>query len=192
MKGDCAVRTCFAILLVVSLTSSAWLAGASDDLPTPDPTAPFVVRDAATSLERSAAVPAPVPAQVWERDLGPSPLIGMGVRDRVLFASTADGKVHAIDALDGTITWSADIGGRPLGPFPAPDYLLVSGDTVYGLEYEDGRVKWELPKDGSVFSPIFFRSDSAYVAKNDRLMSLAPVNGSVNWVSDPLGNDLQP
>jgi outer membrane protein assembly factor BamB len=131
------------------------------------------------------------PVRAWTLDLGPAPLLGMAVRDRLLFASTADGKVHAVDALDGNLKWSALLGGRPLHPFPTPDHLIVSGDSLYALDYKDGRQAWAHPKDGSVYSPVFFRSDTVFVSKNDRMMAVAPGNGSVNWVSDPLGSDLQ-
>lgn len=67
-------------------------------------------------------------------------------RGRVLFGSSAEGKVYCLDAADGKIVWTfATEGPVRLAPTVEGDSVIFGSDDgcVYSVAFADGRLKWK-------------------------------------------------
>ena len=112
--------------------------------------------DAASTLRATSAEGAPL----WSLDLVPArdrpgEAIGGGLAygDGTLFATTAFGRLLAVDPATGAVRWDQKLDATGTGDPLYRDGLvyLVAGDTTaWAIEAEDGRVRWRNEGVGDV------------------------------------------
>lgn len=154
-----------------------------------------------------AEPPAPVfpagPASAWSRALGAETWASPVVRDGMLYVGCADGKFHAVRAVDGTEVWTWS------GPHALYGEACVTEDTIWFLDERtdlvslrraDGHVQWRVPLHDEKFTgqpapknPTFNRRVAVpvlaggvlYVGSTDHgLYALEAATGKVLWRHD--------
>jgi outer membrane protein assembly factor BamB len=118
--------------------------------------------------------------QVWTAPLDDHVQPPLASDGRLLFVSTRDGTLRAIDLLNGALRWR--VGGRP-GILAARKGLLVARDddgTVWGLDPETGSARWKVESGVTGTLPPVFDGDRVVVAGKG-LAVLDPVRGAVLW-----------
>lgn len=171
-------------ILLLAISTAGTLSATSDDWPA-------YRADASRSGFTSESIPNQLalrwlhrskhkPKPAWptspriDFDLAYQPII-MG--DLVLFASSADDQVYALDATTGAVKWRF-FTGAPVrfAPFGWKDRAFVASDDgwLYALALEDGSLLWK------------FRGgpDDSMVLGNDRITSKWPARGGPVVVDD--------
>lgn len=107
--------------------------------------------------------------------------------DGTIFATTRDGKLHAVSSI-GQLKWSFTLGGNEIVP-PAvsPDgklAVVVDGapGTVLGVS-SDGYVRWISQNGREYFATaaVFGQDGTVYIAGLANLYALDPVTGQKKW-----------
>ena len=154
-----------------------------------------------------AEPPAPVlpagPAPVWSRALGAETWATLVARDGMVYVGSADGRLHAIRADDGSKAWTWS------GPHPLYGEALVTQDSIYlvdertdliALRRTDGSLQWRMPLHDEKLAgqpapknPTFNRrvavpvlaDGTLYVGSTDHgLYALEAATGKILWRHD--------
>ncbi|HEU4828592.1 MAG TPA: PQQ-binding-like beta-propeller repeat protein [Gemmatimonadales bacterium] len=121
--------------------------------------------------------------EVWHRRLTGTILGGVLLRDSVLYLATSrpDGRVHALDARDGSSNWKASA-----GDIAAP--LAIAGGAVAGvnrdgelvaLELSNGRERWRRQIGISRLPPLA-SGNGFLVSAGDSLLQLDAATGRIS------------
>ena len=110
---------------------------------------------------------------------------GLAVSDGRVYFGASDGRVYALDAVDGHRLWYHETGGK-IWSTPA-----VSGDTVfvggfdrklYALNAADGTEKWVFETEGTIVSTPVVSNGRVYVGSFDRhVYAVDIVSGEQVW-----------
>ena len=106
------------------------------------------------------------------------------VVDGVVYVSSLDGIVQALDADTGTERWRFEAGGPTTSPAVFDDIVFVSGGgRLYALDAEDGTEAWSATTDGdSLFSDAIVDDRTLYVGGHDGyLYAINPSTGDIFW-----------
>ena len=170
-----ALRALFAALfsLAVVSTSQAQLVASS------------TVSDVAAQalgLTRAWATPVSV-------DVSRGRIVGLVLHKNILFASTSQGNVQAIDALTGATYWTVRVGQASYVTLPpgANDNFVVvtNGTTVYALERRTGRLEFERTTKGApsagpglsdthAYIPMYSGAIESYRLRDDTELDRSP------------------
>lgn len=98
------------------------------------------------------------------------------VVDGVAYFGDWTGSVHAVDPIDGTEVWTAELGGSVIGSVPVGADLVyaASGTTLYGLDRATGEVRWQATTNDT---PLAMISASPVLA--DGLVFVGVASGEV-------------
>lgn len=124
------------------------------------------------------------------------------VRDGTVYVGTADGRVHALAAVDGTEVWVRSVGERVTASVGVPGDTAVvrAGERVVGLDPDSGDVGWEATLSAGVPSGVrpggptqvsvvveaspAVVDDTAYQRIGSRLSAVRAGSGDVDWTTD--------
>ncbi len=104
----------------------------------------------------------------------------------VVYVSTLDGKVDALDAITGAIKWTTFTGSAAQysSPAVASGVVYVGSDDhkVYALDATTGAIKWSTATGGIVESSPTVVSGVVYVgSEDDKIYALDATTGAVKW-----------
>ncbi|HEX7044749.1 MAG TPA: outer membrane protein assembly factor BamB [Burkholderiales bacterium] len=164
----------------------------------------FVLASAAAAAGCGSAPvrepPAPLPefapsvraAKIWSEDLGGKTKDYVGlvprVRDGIVYAAGAGGRVGAFDAASGARLWQVELDLPIAGGVGLGDRLLAVGTRdgqVVALARDDGRTLWRSAVSSEVLAPPAIAPDIVVVQTVDgRVTGLAADDGARLWVYD--------
>ncbi|SEN85347.1 Outer membrane protein assembly factor BamB, contains PQQ-like beta-propeller repeat [Halorientalis persicus] len=137
---------------------------------------------------------------------GDAPVDGVSERWRVSVAQTAyrapvvaggrvflldPAELRVLDATDGTTLWTApEVDAVPLVREGVA--YVTTGDAVRALDAETGDRLWEHRPDtsGRVTQPATYAGDALVCGAGERVLSLDPASGDVQWHRDVFGQVL--
>jgi outer membrane protein assembly factor BamB len=144
---------------------------------------------------------APERAPAWRYEAGSAVWAGPTFDGGVVYAGTAAGEFHAIDAATGARRWMQPVGG-PIRTRPVVDrgaiFAQADDGYLYRLSTADGRIEWKTQVvDGAIARLPFsdprsrfdrFGSDVTvaggrlYVGTHDgRVLAIDPADGRIAW-----------
>ena len=136
---------------------------------------------------------------IWQVDTNLRLSAGPALADGALIFGTRDGEALAVEALDGSERWRAELSSEVIGK-PGGDRSLVairSGDgRVYGLSPQTGERLWTADRSVPALtlrgsSSVLVGPDAVYLGMdNGRVAALEKASGEVIWeqpVSVPSG-----
>ncbi|MGH3490684.1 MAG: protein kinase domain-containing protein [Actinopolymorphaceae bacterium] len=121
----------------------------------------------------------------WQRP-GSDSSFGLQLGDGVLYLSTIDGNVFALDAATGEEVWSRRLGKGEGASFRQPNALRLVGDrlyaacpnrTVYALDAADGLVLWTYDIDPTLSSGPVAAAGLVFVGTSGHVQALVPPSG---------------
>jgi len=125
-------------------------------------------------------------AALWSYDAGGPVMSTPSVGDGIVYGTTADGTVFALDAGTGGLDWSYNVGGTLNYSSP-----VVSGDVVYvgstaglvvALDAGTGTPIWSRAVGGAVYSSPAVADGDVFVGADDgKLYALRAATGKVAW-----------
>jgi outer membrane protein assembly factor BamB len=123
-------------------------------------------------------------AALWSFPTGGT-VTGIALARGSVFAGSADGKVYALRASDGTRRWDFPTGGPVQARIAAAGGRVYAGSNdgkVYALRASDGTKAWAFPTGGPVESAIAVDGRAVYAASEDAtLYALSTRDGSRLW-----------
>ncbi len=130
-------------------------------------------------------------AIAWSVDLGGPVDSSPAVVGNVVFAATAAGSVHAVDAATGQPKWRAEV-GQPVVSSPCVDaervYFGCVDGYLYALSAATGETVWRTRTGRSVIAPPLLIDGKLICGSTDgRLYALAAGTGQILWKTDPGG-----
>ncbi|HSM58998.1 MAG TPA: PQQ-binding-like beta-propeller repeat protein [Candidatus Sulfomarinibacteraceae bacterium] len=140
------------------------------------------------SLENGAAVNAP--SILWARDdVALDRVVASATQaDDQIFVGTADNRLYALDASDGSVQWEFEtahsIWAQPL--YNEGIVFIASLDnSVYALSADNGDLLWQTELSGSVASSPVLQDGLLYVPSFDRVLhALDAETGQEQWSAD--------
>lgn len=136
------------------------------------------------------------PARFWEAIGGPGPRATPTVHEGRVYALGATGVLNALNAADGSVVWSRNVGtdadvavpgwGFSASPLVVGDVLVAAAEgRLIGYALESGELLWLGPQAGfSYSSPHFFVLDGVpqvVLMSTSGATSVDPADGSVLW-----------
>ena len=110
---------------------------------------------------------------------------GIALAPGSVFAGSADGRVYALRASDGTRRWDFPTGGPVQSRIAAAGGRVYAGSNdgrVYALRASDGAKAWDFPTGAPVESTIAVAGRAVYAASEDAtLYALSTSDGSRLW-----------
>jgi outer membrane protein assembly factor BamB len=133
--------------------------------------------------------------QLWTFKSNRSRFIGGAVIDEnLVYASTVDGIIHALDRKKGSEEWSYTAEGNVWStPLLADGTLYVTAldRHLYALDAQTGRLSWKFPDNGSnpplgamVSTPTLYEGVLYFGNFNNRLYALSVETHDVLWTHD--------
>lgn len=129
----------------------------------------------------------------WMVELSNSGLWTIPVTDgNLIFQSTMDGVLFAINPANGKEVWQAELGGSILGA-PTVDedgtlYLGTLSGMLYAIEGTSGQISWQQQLEGSIWGSPALNADSVYIgtlmAKTGKFYALQKSTGVISWQRD--------
>lgn len=121
---------------------------------------------------------------LWDRSCAAAPSTPpLAARDLVCYG-TADGRIVAHSAADGSRRWECKTGASWVaGTLAADDRLLfaVGGQSVlHGIGVKEGREAWKRESTAVLYEPCR-TGDALLVGEQDDLLALEPGSGSERW-----------
>jgi outer membrane protein assembly factor BamB len=112
----------------------------------------------------------------------------MAVNDERIYVATIEHKVLAVDAGEGTIAWTVDLGASIAGGVNLVDGKLVVGtfaDKIIALSAENGETLWEADADGWVWqAPVIADGTIFATDLGGVLRALGLEDGAMVWRAD--------
>ncbi|QLG47450.1 PQQ-binding-like beta-propeller repeat protein [Natrinema halophilum] len=144
-----------------------------------------------TGYAPSTVGPKPPVTVTWEYDHGGS----IAVVDDTVYLTADDGRVHALDAADGSVEWTSEISSEKSvtaagSPAVASDTVYVSGDrnspAVTALDAANGDVRWKKTDLGYAtnLSPVV-AGGSVFIIVDKILYALDADTGKKLWRFEP-------
>ncbi|MDG2385523.1 MAG: PQQ-like beta-propeller repeat protein [Pirellulaceae bacterium] len=139
------------------------------------------------------------PSRFWEAVAGPGPRATPTFHEGKVYALGAEGIVHRMDAMNGTVEWQTDL--RDIRPKPPTwgfsssplifeDLVIVhaggpSGQGIVAFDIESGQQRWSAPSgDHSYSSPQLMSvggNTQLLMLCNEGLTAYDPTDGEVVW-----------
>jgi outer membrane protein assembly factor BamB len=175
------MRSILLILGSLVLAGCGTFADPTEWFDEPPPDAPSALTDYEPRVQ---------PQRLWSRDVGAGTddqLLGLEpmVLDGVVYVADADGRVQALGAADGRVTWSTDL-DRPVSGGPGVGEGLVIVGTRDGelvaLGVPDGEIRWEARLTSEVLSVPQAASGVVVVHTIDgKVFGLEATTGNERW-----------
>jgi outer membrane protein assembly factor BamB len=113
-------------------------------------------------------------------------VVGSLVVERdTLYASSSDGRVYALNAVNGKNKWEFDTGGKVwTSPAVEDGVVYVSNyeGKLYALSSNDGSKLWEIELPAAVASsPVVAGNDVFFGTFDNQLYAVDGTNGNVKW-----------
>ena len=107
------------------------------------------------------------------------------VQDGIVYLSSLDGKLYALDGATGAVNWSFD-GGKGLTTTPvfAGGLILVGGfdSRLFGVNAADGTLAWDLAVSNWIFATPVVDGTTAYFGDFDGVIHAVNVEtGAEEW-----------
>ena len=101
------------------------------------------------------------------------------------YGSSADGKVYALDALNGSLVWNYTTGDLVLSSPLVYDGLVYFGSQdkkIYALNSVDGSLVWNFTTSGPVYSSAAIANGIVYIGSRDHnIYALDAQTGDLIW-----------
>ncbi len=107
---------------------------------------------------------------VWSRRVGGDVRQTPALAHDMVYVTTAQGKVVALNATSGTERWRADVGvGITAAPTVAGPVVLIGTESgvVFGLDAHTGEILWEFKTEGKITGSPIVAGDTMYVVSHD-------------------------
>lgn len=118
-------------------------------------------------------------------DIGGSIIGGLAVANGCLYFGASDGKVYALDAVDGHKLWTFETGGKIWStPTVEGDTLFIGGfdRKLYALSTADGTQKWVFETGGTIVSNPVVSDGKVYIGSFDRrVYAVDTTSGGEVW-----------
>ncbi len=118
-------------------------------------------------------------------DIGGSIIGGLVVANGRVYFGASDGKVYALDAVDGHRLWTFETGGKIWStPTVEGDTLFIGGfdRKLYALNTTDGTQKWVFETEGTIVSTPIVSGGRVYIGSFDRhVYAVDAVSGVEVW-----------
>ena len=122
---------------------------------------------------------------LWNYTTGEDVLSSPAVVDGVVFVGSADGKVYALDAFDGSEVWNYTTGDVVFSSPAVVDGVVFVGSAdgkVYALDAFDGSEVWNYTTVDAVFSSPAVAGGVVFVGSDDhKVYALDAFDGSLIW-----------
>lgn len=139
-------------------------------------------------------------APVWTYvvpNSGPDDDVGSGitVSNGLVYASSKNGSVYALNESDGTLAWSKSIGSQSIGNISTQAvgangvlYVGSLNHNLYALHASTGKMLWKRATGNYIFSSPALANGVVYVASNDfKVYAINAASGAILW-SYAMGN----
>jgi outer membrane protein assembly factor BamB len=150
---------------------------------TPPPDVPTYRGNAARSGEQPGPGPTGQPVELWRAEVGAEFKASLAMAGGVLFVSSSDGTLHALEAATGSEKWAFHTDGRN-AKFPTVADGLVffgSGDrALYAVDAATGTERWRLPDVGDNAGTLAV-DGTLYVTADAGLLALDAATGAERW-----------
>lgn len=136
-------------------------------------------------------------ARLWQRDLGAPIAATPAVADGMVYVTTRDGRLHALDAASGTVRWTVESdvprpmpwgheSGDRYTPSPAVSGGLVvwaaADGVVRATDRESGVARWTAATGGPIWSSPAVADGVVYVGSADGMLyALDLDSGERHW-----------
>jgi serine/threonine protein kinase len=111
--------------------------------------------------------------------------------EKVVYVSSTDGRLYAINALDGTLIWACDTHGPILSsPLLCNDKLIQTNALghVFAISTKDGKTEWQVSTGEKLVSTPVFHKDLLIVPSlTGKLLALDIGQGRRKWQFDAGG-----
>lgn len=173
--------------------ASPSLAGVPDPSPGPLPASSHLVDAGHTSSLNSAAVRPPLRI-AWSRSFGPtgrfdpSPIVQAVPANGRTFVTVAAGSartLYALDNDDGSVLWTAPLGGNGVAVAGATVFASGTGGTLRALNAATGEERWVNPdpRNGGAHEAPVVSDGRVIVHSAERLRAVDAMTGQTLWTS---------
>jgi eukaryotic-like serine/threonine-protein kinase len=121
-------------------------------------------------LWRMVSTPPVQKGSVWSKRVGGDVRHTPAIAHHMVYATTLQGKVVALDAATGTERWRADVGVEiTAAPTVAGGTVLIGtkSGAVFGLDAHTGAALWDFKTDGRITGSPVVAGDTMYVVSHD-------------------------
>ncbi len=123
-------------------------------------------------------------AVVWRRSFGSPLTAAPAIQGDHVFLPLGDGRVVALQLLQGDQVWERTLGGRPGGVLALPErvYVGASDNFLYCLTARDGRLDWRWRTSADVTgAPVADEARVYFVSLDNVLRALDRRSGVQQW-----------
>jgi outer membrane protein assembly factor BamB len=120
----------------------------------------------------------------WQKKMTAAASLGSPVYgDGVLYVSSQNGRLYAIDAETGEQIWSSLVGQLPASVAVTNDRIFVNdlNNTTNALRRDSGKTVWSVPIKGSGWGAPLVVDGTVYVVSERAAYALESETGSVLW-----------
>jgi outer membrane protein assembly factor BamB len=121
-------------------------------------------------LWRMVSTPPVQKGSVWSKRVGGDVRHTPAIAHHMVYVTTLQGKVVALDAATGTERWRADVGAEiTAAPTVAGGTVLIGtkSGVVFGLDAQTGTGLWDFKTDGKITGSPIVAGDTMYVVSHD-------------------------
>lgn len=125
---------------------------------------------------------------LWTNRVASQILSSPSVADKIIFATTYDEEILALDSADGSIIWRVKARG-PLDSSPVIAaeniYIAYRDGTVISLDKNTGIENWSIELDSHTFSWVVIDQGMLFALSRDgKITSLDALTGATRWKID--------
>gem|GEM_PF-1175545 len=117
-------------------------------------------------------------ALIWEFTVDDYVWSSPTVADGVVYATSHDGKIYALDEDTGEQLWVSEVEGTPPSVISAGGVILAvtNEGRLYALNRSDGSLLWDMSFEGGTMAPPVVADKRIYVCFNDTIYALVSVS----------------
>lgn len=129
---------------------------------------------------------------VWKFDVDGGVASDLGLESPIvsgntLYIACKEGRICALNASTGDISWAQKTSGEPRSPVVVKDrlYAAVADSHLYCLESDTGKIFWKSDTRSKVYGSPTPYGDLLLLGTKNGLLACNQYNGIINWRSDP-------
>jgi outer membrane protein assembly factor BamB len=134
-------------------------------------------------------------ARMWLQQMGAAPRSGavFGEGDAV-YVTLGDGRVGALNLINGNVLWEIRLPGLLSAPAWAPDRVFVGSDDnfFYALDPDDGSLKWKWRSGGDVIGAAIWEDTVFFASLDNIIRGVNRGNGNQRWRKETGTRPLMP
>ncbi len=109
----------------------------------------------------------------------------------IIYVGSMDHLLYAINAQDGSKTWSTDLGGPVLAPPLLVNntlYVGTLGNQMIAVDIADGKILWKYDAKGTIWSAPVLKDNTLYFGDlSNGIYALSTENGTATWTDTVQG-----